>query len=319
MLPLPLDQLRRDAPTLDGAERVPRETLRRLGEIGLYRLSGPPEIVWDVNEALAGACGTTNFVQAQHQGAIRFLSCNPEHDLEPYLQGTRLCGVAFAHLRRPQSPVSVRRQEDRLIFDGEAPWFSGWGIFDDVVLAGRLEDGTDLYALVPLDTPGIRAGEPQQLSAINASSTVSLGLHSVTVPAQAFVLQQTRAQMAERDFRSQLGYAALPLGLTREACRIIGEHRPQEPAVASFLQRADALRQRALSWNEDPQEALDIRAGANILGQQAAQAAVIAVGGLANQLRHPACRLLREASFYFLTQLNESLRASYLHRLQQSS
>jgi alkylation response protein AidB-like acyl-CoA dehydrogenase len=319
LLSLPLEQLRRNAPAIDAAERVPRQTLQQLAQLGLFRLTGPADVVWDTSEALAVACGTTNFVQAQHQGASRFLASNPAHELEPYLEGTRLCGVAFAHLRRPNSPVQVERRPNELIFRGEAPWFTGWGIFDDVVLAGREQDGTDTYAVVPLSHPGIRPGQQLQLSAIHASSTVSLTLEDVVVPESSFVLRQTREEMAERDFRSQLGYAALPLGLTREACRIMAQQRSQDTVMERFLQRASALRVRALAWSEDPEEALQIRAAANVLAHQAAQAAVVSVGGLANVLRHPACRLVREASFYFLTQLNEPLRARYLRLLEHSS
>lgn len=333
LLQLPLDELRRRAPAVDAAGRLPREVLQELGQLGLYRLAldtelggtaaSPPEL-WDISEALAGACGTTNFVQAQHQGAIGFVLRSSNQPLVAavlprLLSGERLCGVAFAHLRRPDSPVHVRQDGEHLVFDGEAPWFTGWGVFEDVVLAGRQADGVDVYALVALDTPGIGGGEPVALSAINASSTVSLALENVRVPATQKLIQQTRAEMAQRDFRSQLGYAALPLGLAREACRVIEQQRPGEPSAAHFLRCADQLRSRALSWSGDEDAALQIRTEANLLAHRAAQAAVITVGGRANQLRHPACRLVREASFYFLTQLNESLRSRYLDAIAHSS
>lgn len=60
-----------------------------------------------------------------------------------------------------------------------------------------------------------------------------------------------------------------------------------------------------------------MRSAANQLALQAAQAAVVSVGGVANQLYHPAGRLLREASFCFLTQLNGPLRQASLERLSR--
>lgn len=95
--------------------------------------------------------------------------------------------------------------------------------------------------------------------------------------------------MAGRDFRSQLGYTALPLGLVREAAGFV---QPQ-PVRRRLLERAAELRRRALAWTDSPEEALEIRAGANVLALQAAQAAVVSCGGQANQLRRPANRLLR--------------------------
>lgn len=316
-----LEQFRTAAVETDRSGRLPLQHLRDLGRIGVYRLTVPtergglaasPELVWSVNESLAAACGSTHFVQAQHQGGLGFLlRGNPELLQEAYLDGQRLCGVAFAHLRRPQSPVTVETTADGWIFRGEAPWFSGWGLMDDVVLAGRDEHGQDVYALVPLAQPSVEGRESPPLSAIQASATVSLRLHDLVVPRSALVLTQTLEEMARRDFRSQLGYTALPLGLVHEAASLLHNERVRR----RLQERAWELRRRALDWVEDPEEALEIRASANLLALQAAQAAVVSCGGQANQLQHPANRLLRESSFYFLTQLNAPLREVALEKL----
>ena len=187
---------------------------------------------------------------------------------------------------------------------------SGWGLMDDVVIAGRDEQGLDHYLLTPLKDPSLSAQHWSRLSAIEASRTVTLRVDHLKVSAQQLVLSQTLQEMAARDGRSQLGYAALPLGLARAACRWM-DQRHQLP----FLARADLLRERALAWEEQSEEAVEIRCEANLLALHAAQAAVVAVGGAANQAHHPTGRLLREASFYFLTQLNQPAREKYLSRL----
>lgn len=321
--------MRARAPKTDLAPSVAREVLQDLGQKGLYRLAlsrerggleASPGELWDVSEALAGACGTTNFVQAQHQGGIGFLVRSDncalvDRQLPALLSGKRLCGVAFAHSRRPQSPLRVQREGTTLIFEGEAPWCTGWGLVDEVVVAGRDDRGIDVYALLAANTPGLSAQGPVQLAAMNASATVALRFNRVRVSSARWLLDQSASEMARRDFRSQLSYAALPLGLTREACRLIQERRANSPVVEAFLASCQKLRARALAWSGDGQQALEIRSQANLLGQRAAQAAVIAVGGQANQLAHPAGRLLREASFYFLTQLNEPLREACLLKL----
>lgn len=316
-----LEQFRTAAVETDRSGRLPLEHLRELGRAGIYRLAvpaergglaAPPELVWEVNESLAAACGSTHFVQAQHQGGLGFLlRGNPELLREDYLSGQRLCGVAFAHLRRPRSPVSVETTSEGWIFRGEAPWFSGWGLMDDVVLAGRDEQGQDIYTLVPLAQKSIESRESPPLSAIQASATVSLRLHDLMVPRAALVLTQTLEEMARRDFRSQLGYTVLPLGVVRAAAPFLKDERVRR----SLQEKAAELRRRALAWAEDPAEALEIRASANLLALQAAQAAVVSCGGQANQLHHPANRLLRESSFYFLTQLNAPLCEAALEKL----
>ena len=316
-----LEQFRTAAAETDRSGRLPLEHLRALGEAGVFRLAVPvergglgaaPDLLWEVNESLAAACGSTHFVQAQHQGGIGFLlRGNPQLLRPEHLSGRCLCGVAFAHLRRPQSPVVVETTSDGWIFRGEAPWFTGWGLMDEVVLAGCDEQGHDIYALVGLLQEGVTMLESPPLSAIQASSTVGLRLHELKVPRSSLVLSQTLEEMARRDFRSQLGYTALPLGLVREAGRWISS----ESVIRRLSERSAELRRRALAWSDQPQEALEIRASANLLALQAAQAAVVSCGGQANQLQHPANRLLRESSFYFLTQLNGPLREVALEKL----
>jgi len=316
-----LERFRTAAVETDRSGRLSLEHLIELGQAGVYRLAVPverggldasPELRWEVNESLAGACGSLHFVAAQHQGGLGFLlRGNPDMLTSEHLEGRRLCGVAFAHLRRPKSPVEVETRPEGWIFRGQAPWFSGWGLMDEVVLAGRDEMGRDIYALVPLNQAAIEACPLPELSAMQATATVSLRLHDLVVPSASLILTQTLEEMALRDFRSQLGYAALPLGLVREAGRWIQDER----VLAALQQRADKLRQRALAWQEDPAEALEVRAASNLLALQAAQAAVVTCGGQANQLQHPANRLLREASFYFLTQLSLPLRDAALEKL----
>ena len=323
-----LETFRSRACETDRSRQLPRQHLEELGRIGVYRLGiavdrgglgAPPEVLWEVSESLAAACATTHFVQAQHQGALGFLLRSPRHELldAAYLDGRRLCGVAFAHLRRPHSPLTVQQDGDSYLLRGQAPWMSGWNLMDDVVIAGRDGQNQDLYFLAELSDSSLQARQWPLLGAIEASNTVSLEVSDLKVPASRLVLSQTLEEMARRDFRAQLGYAALPLGLVREACRRIEEGRPGHAAVAQLAGRAARLRQRALAWTGDDGEALDIRAESNLLGLQAAQAVVVAAGGSANQLYHPASRMLREASFYFLSQLNEPLRDTVLTRLSE--
>ena len=324
-----LEEFRAAAVDTDGSGRLPRRHLEALGQAGVFRLAvpvekgglaAPAEVLWEVSDSLAAACGTTNFGQAQHQGAIGFLVRSQNEGLvsevlPDYLDGSRLCGVAFAHLRRPTSPLHVQRDDHRFVLVGEAPWFTGWGLMDDVVLAGRDDDGQDIYMLAPLRDPSVQATTPLALAAINSSATVSLHISELGLAEGRWVLTQTLEEMARRDFKSQLGYSSLALGLVREACRLIDEARADHAVVEHLQAEAAQLRRRALAWNEDREEALNVRCLSNHLGLRAAQAAVVAVGGRANQLHHPAGRLLREASFYFLTQLNEPLRQVALERL----
>ena len=105
----------------DRSPLVPRENLEALRDSGLSGLQGPVEVpgglgadhvaARPVFEAVAGGCGATAFVWAQHHGAVRRLSGadGPARDvwLPKLCDGSALAGIGFAYLRRLGRP-SVR-------------------------------------------------------------------------------------------------------------------------------------------------------------------------------------------------------------------
>lgn len=304
-------RLAQRAAETDQSRLVPREHLEWLAEAGYFRLglpephgiSAPAAIRRTCREMLAAACGVTTFVAAQHVSACGAIAASPQADgLEEFLGGRRLAGICFAHLRRPGAPcVTATPDGDGWVFDGVAPWFTGWGLMDEVALAGTLPDGRFLFALVPLDSPGLTAGKPMELCAMNASGTVALHLQGV--PARRLLKIATEEDLA-RDTRLAMVRNASPsLGVVRAVAVLLGDDL--------FAEEVDLLRAWMDHW--DPEAATDaeiaqFRAEATFLGIRAAHALVVAAGGEANRLDHPAQRLAREAMFYSLTQLTPELK-----------
>jgi len=214
-------------------------------------------------EALAGACGLTTFVFLQHVAAVRYV---------PDLRG--LGGIALAHVRYP-GPPCVRAAHHRL--NGEAPWFTGWGLLEQAVVAAHAEDGPWLYLV---KTRELEASEPLGLCAMGASATVSLKFQDV--PGQPI-----RPFDDPPEPWIDLRDAALPLGAATEALKGL-------PTGALHEQRDD-LRQRLYAQRGNPRE---LRMEAVDLGLRATQANLIVAGGRGNRLDHPAQRLAREALFY---------------------
>lgn len=324
----------------DLADRVPIEHFVALGERGLLGLVIPeaygglgagPAVVRDVLQTLAAACGVTAFTVMQHVLGVNQL-INGESEalrqewLPRYARGERYCGIAYSHLRRPGPPtLRVERSHDALIFSGQAPWFTGWGIMDDVVLAGTLPDGRFLFALVPLDTPGLSASPPLRLAAASASSTVFLFCEDVRVPLERHVRTLTPAELTARDERAVLRYTALPLGVATAACRLLEQLSAAraDPVIAEVTSAIDAecraIRDAADWWEPrfgEPEyraNAYRVRAWAIEAGMRAAHAAAMATGGTANLLTNPAQRLVREALLFSLNAQTTDLRRAELH------
>lgn len=327
----------------DRAAGPPKENITRLAEVGLLGLTAPrryggyeapADVFYAYTETLASACGLTTFVQGQHLSACSLVdrSTNEElqHTLLPaWSRAERLCGIAFSHVRRPGTPVlRARIEAQNVVFDGEAPWFTGWGIMDDVVIAGTLSDGRYLYAAGPVrDWPGISASEPMALCAMNASGTVTLHCKNYRLPASRILKVITPTEMAATDDAAILMVTAQPLGVMRACAALIGglARDRNDPLLLEAAQRLERQREdlrerigvlRATEGGpEVREEALRLRAEAIELGVRTAHAALAAAGGRGNALDHTAQRLFREAMFYSLTAQTPAVRAATVRRL----
>jgi alkylation response protein AidB-like acyl-CoA dehydrogenase len=311
---------------------VPRTHLDALGQVGALALTGPPELggvdrltAAAVVEAVAGACAATWFVMTQHMTPLAMLTASDNAALRGRLlpslcDGTVLSGIAIAHLRRPGEPAVVAtRIEGGWSFDGTVGWMTSWGLCDVFLLCGRTPDGQVVFTLVPARVgPGLAAGEPQALLAMQATSTVSLYLSGLQVSdADVVAVQDESAWLeADRD-RTAVGSAAVH-GLTREVVRRIALRQPE---LADRLgAEAERLRTRAyalLGVTEAVDERLALRAAALELCLRSAAALVTVTGGSAMLLDHPAQRHLREAAFLQVQAQTPALREAAVDLLLQ--
>lgn len=334
------------AEATDRAALLPRENLRALREAGLLGLTvpkpfggleAPDPIVRRCLETVAAGCGVTAFVLFQHLGACRHLAGSEnaplrEEVLPGFATGERFGALAFSHLRRPGPPrMRVEEDAEGFVYDGSAPWVTGWGLATDLVLAGTRPDGCSGWVLVPAaEGRQLAASSPLALCAMNASGTVVLTCRGLRVPRERWLKTVTPEQFARNSYGSVLFLTALSLGVTRSAAallRRIGEERrnPRLPEIAAGLEaEVEAARGEADRVSEQsrepqyPARAVSIRARCIELGGRAAHLAVTASSGGANRLDHPAQRLLREAMVYTLAAQTPELREATLDVLSDT-
>ena len=221
----------------DQATGPPVEQIRHLAEAGLLGLTTPPEfggrgaapnVVRDCLAAVASGCGVTAFVCFQHLVGCRHLAGSANGPLKERLlpdlaAGRRFCSLAFSHLRRPGPPSSESDADgDAWVFDGTAPWMTGWGLADEVLLAGVLPDGRSAWALAPLvEGEALRASPPVRLCAMNASATVALECRGLRIGAERQVKTMTPAELAADTAGANLFFTALSLGVTLAAIELL--------------------------------------------------------------------------------------------------
>jgi alkylation response protein AidB-like acyl-CoA dehydrogenase len=337
------------AQATDRAAALPAENLAALRDARLFGLQGPVEVpgglgadhvaARPVFEAIAGGCGATAFVWAQHHGAVRRLVGGDGPARERWLptlcDGSTLAGIGFAYLRRPGPPV-VRARPTSLgwVIDGSAPWITGWGTIGALVVMARADDGAVVTVVVdrPGDDPALRAGPPQPLSAMGATGTVTLGFEGLEVPARDVAGVQSPEAWERRDRLGSALPPAAPLGIAARAVDLLRASPAGASAADAFAAElderrdaADLVASRVLATRGAGPGETDqaIAAGAFErdrgldLARRATDALVVATGGRAISLDAPAQRLSREATFYLIQAQTAALRAASLARLSR--
>lgn len=329
------------ANAVDESDRVPHENLRALAEASLLGLAVPVDFgghgasvraIRRFHGALAEACGTTAFLAIQHASACALIARSPSDALRSRLlprmaRGELLGAPAFSHLRRPGPPaVRVTDEGSHYVFDGVAPWISGWGNIGVVALGGTLADGHYLYAaLSPDETTGVSAWPPMRLAAMTASSTVSLTLSRARVPKDRLLFTQTPDEARAADAANVLNQAPCSLGAAAAAAKLLDARAHEDPSIAPFATSLHAeiatCWRDVESWTERkddarfPESALSVRAHCVELGVRAAFSAIVATGGSALKKDRDAQRIYREAMLYAVAPQTASLRKATLTRL----
>jgi alkylation response protein AidB-like acyl-CoA dehydrogenase len=140
---------------------APARNLDAMAEAGIYGLLAPKDIgglgfgyddACEVAEELAGSCATTAFIWVQHLrllGAMISPTAAPELVSQyraAVVSGRAKGGVVLTGLMPGRPRLMATRATDGSgpgwVLNGEAPWFSGWGSVDLVVVVARTDERT---------------------------------------------------------------------------------------------------------------------------------------------------------------------------------
>ena len=317
------DLLFPDAMRVDGLDVLPAAHLDALAAAGLY---GAPVAVragglglglaeyCAVVEELAGGCLATAFVWLQHRGVVLTLAAEstpaPLRDrwLGPACRGQVRGGIALGGLIPGPPLLRAVPDGDGWRLDGEAPWVTGWGLIDLLLVVAR-GPGDTLVSLF-LDAaaqPGLTVTR-ERLTAVNASVTVRLGFDGVLVPGERLA-GQAPFDPAEsmRPDRLRVN-GSLALGLAGRCARRLGPG-PLDDELAACRQRLDD----ALS--DGPDAIAEARAAASELAVRAAAALAVRDGSQSVMVDQHAQRLAREAQFLLVFGSRPAIKSALLRRL----
>ena len=198
------DLLFPDAMRVDGLDVLPVAHLDALAAAGLYGVPVPAEAgglgldlaaTCAVTEELAGGCLATTFVWLQHRSMVMTLAAEGtpavlrDRWLGPACRGEVRGAIALGGLLPGPPLLRARPDGGGWRLDGEAPWVSGWGLTDLLLVAARGPDDSVVSLIMDAAAqPGLTVTR-QRLAAVNASVTVRLGFDGVLVPGERWTGQ----------------------------------------------------------------------------------------------------------------------------------
>ena len=320
------DLLFPDAMRVDGLDVLPVSHLDALAAAGLYGAPVPAEAgglgldlaaTCAVTEELAGGCLATTFVWLQHRSMVMTLAAEGtpavlrDRWLGPACRGEARGGIALTGLMPGPPMLRARPDGDRWRVDGEAPWVTGWGLTDLLLIVARGPDDSVVSLLLDAAAqPGLTVTR-ERPAAVNASVTVRLGFDGVLVPGERRT-GQVPFDPAEstRPDRLRLN-GSLALGLVRRCTRLIGPG-PLDDEVAACRQRLDD------AVGGPPDAMAQARAAASELAVRAAAALAVQQGSRSVTVDQHVQRLAREAMFLLVFGTRPGIKNALLRRLGAS-
>ncbi|HET9972111.1 MAG TPA: acyl-CoA dehydrogenase family protein [Streptosporangiaceae bacterium] len=317
------DLLFPDAMRVDGLDVLPAAHLDALAAAGLYGAPAPAEAgglgldlaaTCAVTEELASGCLATTFVWLQHRGVVMSLAAEAtpavlrDRWLGLACRGETRGGIALTGLMPGPPRLRARPAGDGWRIDGEAPWVTGWGLIDLLLVVARGPDDSVVSLLLDAAAqPGLTVTR-ERLAAVNASVTVRLGFDSVLVPAQRRA-SQVPFDPAESAHPGRLRLnGSLALGLVRRCTRLFGPG-PLDDELAACRQRLDDA-------VGGPQDAMArARAAASELAVRAAAALAVRDGSRSVTVDQHVQRLAREAMFLLVFGTRPGIKSALLRQL----
>ncbi len=323
-----------------------QKALRGLCELGVMALKRPeqyggPELdeasFRAFQESVARYSGSLAFLQTQHQSAVSMIARGSNAALkQEYLpqmaDGQKLLGIGFSQLRRAGPPIMrAEVSEGGYLLDGEVPWVTGLDFYPEFLIGAQLPDGSALFGIVPLgdfesEKGSIKTSEPMKLAAMQSANTVSAEIRNWHLDESRVVDIKPAGWIHSSDQINIVLQAYFALGGARAGLDIL--RTAYEKRQAAFLLKAwealDAEIGRCRSHMEEAQrksgeatteEKLALRAWAIDLAVRCAHAAIAASGGSANDVRHPAQRVYREALVYTVSAQTPAIMEATIERL----
>jgi alkylation response protein AidB-like acyl-CoA dehydrogenase len=259
-------QIEPHAAAWDRTKEFPRATILELGKLGFLGMCTPEE--WDgmgidtvtylmaLEEIAAADAGVAVTMSIQNAIPTVMLTRHGTPDqkerwLRPLARGEIIVGFALSEPDSGSDPASMRaqavRQGDGWLLNGLKAWATNGGTADLMMIMVRTDTpdarrgakGISTF-IVPTDTPGYRAGKPEDKMGLRASNTSTVALEDLRLPADALLGDEGMGFVYAMEGldAGRLGIAAQATGIARRAVEhcleYTGVRKQFERPIADF-------------------------------------------------------------------------------------
>ncbi len=317
------------AATIDCNPEALRKAIQGMGHLSLLALRIPKS--WGGAElseldycrfqiTIARYSGALTFLQTQHQSAAnQIANSNNQYLKQEYLpfmaEGKVLVGVGFSQLRRRGEPLmKAIPVAGGYLLEGEVPWITGFGFFQDFIIGATLPDGGELYGIAPFKATIQQSGgsisfsDILELNAMGSANTVKGRLKGWFLEGDRLLRIKPAGSIHQNDKKNVLHHGFYALGCAWAALDIL-ELAEKKKGLASIQEAFVSLKRELTNCqfvmfvavkmeNKCFEEKLALRVKAINLARKCAGAAVVASSGGANSKYNPAGRVYREALMF---------------------
>jgi alkylation response protein AidB-like acyl-CoA dehydrogenase len=188
------------AQKIDEEEKIPRELIQKLGELGLlgavfpqeYGGGGFGEVGYCImqQEIARGCMSTATFIGAHESIGANAIYIGGSEELKkkylvPLAEGRMIGAFALTEVLAGSDSFNLRtkayQEGNEWVINGEKMWITNGGIADVVSVFARTERGITGF-VVETKLPGYVAGPAEKKMGIRGSTTNAISLENVRVP-----------------------------------------------------------------------------------------------------------------------------------------
>ncbi len=243
---------------LDARAEFPRDVFRTLGRAGLMSLPYPEdlggggqtyEVYLQALEEIASASASVGVGVSVHAlSCFGLFTAGTDEQradwLPEMLSGEQLGAYCLSEAHAGSDPAAMRtravRDGDEYVIDGAKAWTTHGGKADFYKVMARTSDdggrGISCF-LVPADTPGLTADNPEQKMGLMSSTTATMLFDGVSVPASRRLGAEGQGlsiALAGLD-AGRLGIAAVATGLAQEALDVAVAYAKEREAFGKAV------------------------------------------------------------------------------------